>query len=85
MCDRFISMHLLNEIPRPLIYFIWYLWDVYCDPTANESLFLLKPGITGQRVTIQHINKTIEQDFGTAIEVTVTIQKNGSKYHMSRQ
>jgi len=76
---------LLNELPKSLINFIWYLWDVYYDPNDKESLFILQPGSSGQSVILPHINKSIEQDFGTAIDVTILIRRDGSKYYMSRQ
>ena len=85
MAEKYVSERLLNELPRSLINFLWYLWEVYFDPTTKESLFLLQPSGCGQRVIIPQIDKSIEQDFGTAIDVTILIRKNGSKYYMSRQ
>jgi hypothetical protein len=84
MVEKYVSERLLNELPRSLINFIWYLWEAYCDPDAPESIFLLKPGEIGQRVVIPQFNKSIEQDFGTSIDATILIRGDGSKYYMSR-
>ena len=85
MAEKYVSERLLNELPKSLINFIWYLWEVYYDPTAKESLLILQPGSRGQRVVIPQLDKSIEQDFGTAIDVTILIRRDGSKYYMSRQ
>ena len=85
MIEKYVSERLLNEMPKSLINFLWYLWDVYCDPSVEENMFLLYPGDSGQRVTISLIEKTVEQDFGTAIKSIILIRKEGSKYYMSRQ
>jgi len=85
MAEKYVSERLLNELPKSLINFIWYLWEVYSDPTIKESLFLLQAGKSGQRVIIPQINKCIEQDFGTAIDVTILIRRDGSKFYMSPQ
>ena len=86
MVERYVSVDLMNELPKPLINFLWYLWYVYCDPYADESPFtLIQSSAKGQRVDIPYVNITVEQDFGTAIEATILIQKEGAKYYMSRQ
>ena len=85
MNERFISEELLNEMPRPLINFLWYLWEVYCDEADDESLFILQSGIIGQCITIQTTGKTVEQDLGTAIDTEILIRKEGAKHYMSRR
>lgn len=85
MTEKYVSERLLDELPRPLINFLWYLWEVYCDTDANESLLVLQPGEIGQRIIIPNADKTVEQDFGTKVEATITIQKIGLKYFMSRR
>jgi hypothetical protein len=85
MVEKYVSERLLNELPRSLINFIWYLWEFYCDPAATESIFSLSPGESGQRVVIPQFDKSIEQDFGTSIEATILIRSDGSNYYMSRQ
>jgi hypothetical protein len=85
MVEKYASERLLDELPRPLINFIWYLWEAYCDQTVEESVFLLKPGESGQRVVISQFDKSVEQDFGTSIDATILIQRDGSKYCMSRR
>ena len=84
MAEKFVSERLLKELPNSLINFLWYLWEVYCDPATEESRFVLQSGKSGQRVIIPHIDKSFEQDFGTAIDVTILIHRNGSDYYMSR-
>ena len=85
MAEKFVSERLLNELPKSLLNFIWYLWEVYCDPTVKESLFLLQARNHSQRVIIPQLDKSIEQDFGAAIDATILIRRDGSKYCMSRQ
>ena len=87
MIERFVSEDLLDEVPRPLINFIWYLWDVYCDEAGDEgeSLFVLEPGEAGQRVTLQRTGKTVEQDFGTEVAAVILVRKKGMKRCMSRK
>ena len=85
MDDNYVSEELLKEIPQSLINFLWYLWDVYCDPDSEVSLLLLQAEDDGQRVTIHPEIMTIKQDFGTAITATILIRKEGSKYYMSRR
>ena len=85
MGEKYVSERLLNELPISLINFIWYLWEVYCDPPAEESLFLLQPGGSGQRVVIPQLNKIIEQDFGAAVDLKILLRKDGAKYYMSRR
>ena len=85
MAERYVSERLLNELPKSLINFIWYLWEAYFDPAAEGCLFLLQSGGSGQRVVIPQLNKTFEQDFGTAVDVTILIKKDGAKYYMSQK
>ena len=85
MIEKYVSECLIGEIPKPLINFIWYLWEAYCPPTIKECQFLLQTGENGQRVTIPQINKSFEQDFGTAIDVVVLIRREMEKCYMSRR
>lgn len=85
MVEKYVSERLLNELPRSLINFIWYLWEAYCDPDALESVFLLQSGKSGQCVVIPQFDKSIEQDFGASIDATILIRRDGSKYYMSRR
>ena len=85
MAEKYVSERLLNELPNSLINFIWYLWEVYCDPAIEESLLLLQSGSSSQRVFIPQINKSVEQDFGTVIDAIIVIRRDGSNYYMSRQ
>ena len=84
MIERYVSEQMLNKIPLSLINFLWYLWEVYCNPDTTETILLIQPGDHGQRVTIPMIEKTVEQDFGTAIDSIILIRKEGSKYYMSQ-
>jgi hypothetical protein len=85
MVEKYVSEGLLNELPRSLINFIWYLWEAYCDETGEESVFLLKQGESGQCVVIPQLDKSVEQDFGTSVDATILIRRNRSNYYMSRQ
>ena len=85
MTEKYVSERLVNEMPRPLINFLWYLWEAYCDPIIQDNIFLLYPGDSGQRVTVLLVEKTVELEFGTAIDSIIVIRKEGSKYYMSRK
>ena len=84
MIEKYVSEQLLVELSNPLIVFIWYLWEVYCDPESNENIFLLRSGENGQRITILPLNKIVEKDFGKKVDTTIRIQKHERKYYMSR-
>ena len=85
MTEKYVSERLLNEMPRPLINFLWYLWEMYCNPVAGDIIFVLRSGDNGQQVTMPLIGKTVEQEFGASIDSTILIRKEGSKYFMSRK
>jgi len=82
MAKKIISKQISDEIPNPLINFIWYLWETYCD-SADESIFMLIPCTNGQRITILPLEKSTEQNFGTGITGTILIRKNGENFYMS--
>jgi hypothetical protein len=83
--EKHVAEGLLNELPRSLLNFIWYLWEVYFDPAIKESMFILQSGNNVQRVIIPKLNKSIEKDFSTAVDAIILIRKDGAKYYMSRQ
>ena len=89
MVERYISEQLMNELPRYFINLLWYLWEIHCDPDAEESIFILQHTKDGggnedsgkssyQRITIPLINKVIERDFGVAVDATIIIRKGES-------
>ncbi len=69
MSGRFVSDELRREIPNALLNFLWYLWELYCDPNTEVSIFTLEVGDKGQCVTVS--GQTVEHDFGTAIEAKI--------------
>jgi hypothetical protein len=83
MPERFVSEGLRRELPNAMLNFIWYLWELYCDPDNEVSVLELRPGDKGQRVTVA--GQAVEQDFGTAVEAQIVILKSGNIYLMSRR
>jgi hypothetical protein len=88
--NKYVSNELIEELPQPLINFLWYIWEVHFK-NAEETKFLLETSDNGLRIAIPALDKTIEQDFGVAVSATIIIRKgkswrkNRSKYYMSRQ
>jgi hypothetical protein len=85
MIEKYVSLDLLNKLPKSLINFLWYLWEIHDDPGEAQSLIYLQQGDNGQQITFVASSKVIEQNFGTAVNATVTIKKESEKYFMSRQ
>ena len=83
MCEKYISERLMNDLTNPLINFLWYLWELYCDPNDGDNIFILSSDGNGQTVKIHSIDKTVNQDFGTNINAEIIIHKDGTKYFMS--
>lgn len=84
MPNRYTSEQLLQELPRPLLNFLWYLWDTYCDPDDPEFRITLQDteDTNGQRFFIHGNGKTLTQDFGCHIAADIVIRKDGARYFM---
>ena len=83
MLDKYLSERLLNEIPRPVINFIWYLWDVYHSPCETEFQVLLRveEGLN-QQFIIYSVGISISQDFNYSINTDIAIRKEGLRIIM---
>ena len=76
MPEKYTSEHILREIQRPLINFLWYLWDIYYDPCEKECRITLQDGgVCGQRFIIYSSGEIITQDFGSYIDADIAIRK----------
>ena len=84
MQRKYISEQLLYELPRPLINFIWYLWDTYYDrySPAWEITLNGDDRTSAQIFIIQSIGKTVAQDFGCHITADIAIRKYGARIFM---
>ena len=84
MHDKYTSEKLLRELPRPLLNFLWYLWDTYSNPEALEFRILIKAAsdADGQLFIINSIGKTVTQDLGYNIETDIVIRNNGTRFFM---
>ena len=84
MLDNYTSEKLLRELPRPLLNFLWYLWETYdglCSPEFRITLQSAE-NVNAQSFYIQSTGKTITQDFGCCINADIVIRKEGTKYFM---
>lgn len=84
MIETFTSERLLRELPRPLLHFLWYLWDTYCDPSELEFRITLQGDgdVNGKRLTIHATGATLTQDFGCAVNADILIRKIGTRVFM---
>ena len=83
MFDKYTSERLLQELPRPLVNFIWYLWEINYDPNAAEFRVTLQDGGSdGQRFIIHSTGSTVTQNFGPGIDTEIVIRRAGERYFM---
>ena len=81
--ERYISERLLQEILRPLINFLWYLWEAYGDLCESDFRISVEDsGADGQRITVQSAGITVIQHFGHCPDVEIAIRKCGARYIM---
>lgn len=85
MPEKFTSEQLLKELPRPLLNFLWYLWDTYYVPCDTEFRITLEAdSVAGQRFIIPSANVTITQDFGCSVNTAIIIRRHGTRVFMER-
>ena len=83
MLEKFTSERLLQELPRPVINFIWYLWEVYNHSSKSEFYVILQDGGAGkQQFFIPAVDLTISQDFDCNINVSIVIRNGGFRVFM---
>ena len=81
MNERYISERLLQELPRPLVNFVWYLWEMYGD--ADNAVFRVTiTDADGQRFYVHATGDTIIQDFGCRTDADIAIRREGSRAFM---
>ena len=81
MVEKYVSEQLLKDISRPLLNFLWYLWETYCD--AMESRFTLQSDGQSQQVTIHAAGKTITKDLGSNMNAGIVIYRFGADAYMT--
>ena len=61
MYEKYVSEKLLRELPRPLLNFLWYLWDTYSYTDLSEVRILLRgtEDANGQCFTVHTTSETI--------------------------
>jgi len=84
MLDNYTSEKLLRELPRPLLNFIWYLWDTYSDPSESEFRVTLKNSsdTNGQQFVIHTAGIAVTQNFGCSVNAEIVVRKDGTRYFM---
>lgn len=84
MNETYTSERLLRELPRPLLNFLWYLWETYSDPSESEFRITLQAGgdANSQRLLIRSTGITATQNFGCSIDAEIAVRKCGTKFFM---
>jgi hypothetical protein len=84
MFDTFTSEQLIQELPRPLLNFLWYLWELYGDSALQEFRITVqsKAETAGQQFAIPSADVTITQNFGCALDAEIAIRKISEWYFM---
>ena len=83
MSSSYTSERLLRELPHPLINFIWYLWETYCNPNEQEfRVALHDSGADGQQFVINSAGTAITKNFDCCVETDIAIRKVEDRYFM---
>ena len=84
MLGKYTSEKLLRELPRPMIHFLWYLWDTYRGLGCSAFRITLQDtGEThGQRFIIRSNGESITRDFGCRVDADIAIRMEGTRYFM---
>ena len=81
MPNKYTSEQLLQDLPRPMLNFLWYLWDIYHDPSKPEfrvTLQIDEP--TGkQQFTVHTTGDVTIQDLGCNINAEIVIRTCGTR------
>jgi hypothetical protein len=83
MPEKFTSDQLARELPRPLLNFLWYLWETYHSPWESECRVTLRDGgADGLRFEVSPAGVSVAKDFGCRKEAEIAIRRYGSAYFM---
>lgn len=84
MHEKYTSKRLLWELPRPLLNFLWYLWDTYNDPCDSEFRVALRNSddADGQQFVIHSAGITVTQSFGCSVNAEIAVRKDGTRCFM---
>ncbi len=85
MHNKFTSERLIEELPKNLINFLWYLWEIYSQQGENQSRFAIKAleEKGSLRITVASKGKSIVQDFGISLNAEIIIRKKEGGYYMT--
>ena len=82
MSTAFTSERLLREHPRPLLNFLWYLWETNYDPCETEFRITLQNDNKGQQFLIHSTGDIITQDLGCCVNAEIVVRKCCTRYFM---
>lgn len=84
MLDTYTSERLLQEFPRPLLNFLWYVWHTYYDPSESEFRVTLQNSgdASSQQFLIHSAGVNVTQNFGCSIDAEIVVRKDGTRYFM---
>jgi len=84
MFEKYTSERLPRELPRPLLNFLWYLWETYNDPCGIEFRVTLQDSgdISSQQFLIHSVGIAVTQNFGGSVNAEIVVRKDGTRYFM---
>ena len=84
MPEKYTSERLRQDLPRPLLNFLWYLWDTYYVPKGEEFRISLQDtgNAQGLRFTIYPTGETTTKDFDCRANVSIAFRKEGARVFM---
>lgn len=81
--NQYTAEQLLHDLPRPLLNFLWYLFDTYSVPGEMEFVITLQDGDgSGQRFVIPCACVDITKNFGCHITADIAIRECGTRFFM---
>ena len=81
MPNKYTSEQLLQDLPRPMLNFLWYLCYIYYDPSSPEFRVTLQidEPTSKQRFTVHTTGDVTIQDFGCSINAEILIRTDGTR------
>ena len=83
--EKLISDDLAKELPKSLVNFLWYIWELHLGEDADEVVFCIETFDEGLNINVPTLGKVFKQDFAATINATIVILKHEQKYYMSRK
>ena len=81
MPNKYTSERLLHDLPRPMLNFLWYLWDIYYDPSTPDFRITLQidEPTNKQHFIIHTTGDVTTQDLGFSINAEIVIRTCGTR------